>query len=96
MYKLYCKYLKKQYGDKCKLLFTDADTFCCHIEKDDLYEDLRKNLLPFNRSNFEPTQPLYWKTNKNSSGDEIVNVNFYAMHPEALFLRHNPSDRSLS
>jgi len=27
--------------------------------------------------------------NKNSSGDEIVNVNFYAVHPEATRIRWN-------
>jgi len=28
-------------------------------------------------------------TNKNSSGDEIANVNFYAVHPEATQIRWN-------
>ena len=29
------------------------------------------------------------KDNKNSSGDEIANVNFYAVHPEATWIRWN-------
>jgi len=28
-------------------------------------------------------------TYKNSSGDEIANVNFYAVHPEATWIRWN-------
>ena len=28
-------------------------------------------------------------SNKNSSGDEIANVNFYAVHPEAIRIRWN-------
>jgi len=27
--------------------------------------------------------------NKNSSGDEIANMNFYALHPEATRIRWN-------
>jgi len=36
MYKFYYDYLKPKYGDKCKLLFTDADSLCCHIQTGDL------------------------------------------------------------
>ena len=32
---------------------------------------------------------LTHKQNKNSSGDEIANVNFYAVHPEATRIRWN-------
>ena len=32
---------------------------------------------------------LYYIIDKNSSGDEISNVNFYAVHPEATRIRWN-------
>ena len=31
-YQFYHDYLKPKYGNKCTLLFTDTDSFCCHIE----------------------------------------------------------------
>ena len=49
-------------------LFTDTDSFCCHIETDDLYEDMKKHLHLFDTSNFEPAHPLYSKTNKRVLG----------------------------
>jgi len=33
--------------------------------------------------------PSTGNTNKNSSGDEIANVNFYAVRPEATRIRRN-------
>ena len=61
--------MKPEYGDKCKLLFTDADSFCCHIETDDLYEGMKKHLHLFDTSNFEPAHPQYSKTNNRVLGN---------------------------
>ena len=35
------------------------------------------------------TNCIYQTENKNSSGDEIANVNFYAVRPEATRIRWN-------
>ena len=59
MYTFYYDYLKPKYTDKCRLLFTDTDSLCCHIETDDLYADMGENMELFDTSNFEPTHPLY-------------------------------------
>ena len=32
MYQFHYDYLKPTYGNNCKLLFTDMDSFCCHIQ----------------------------------------------------------------
>jgi len=63
MYQFYYDYLKPKYGNKCTLLFTDTDSFCCHIETPDLYHDMSQNLDLFDRSNFDKNHPLY--TTKN-------------------------------
>jgi len=63
MYHFYYEYLKPKYDDKCKLLFTDTDSFCCHIQTDNLYDDMRENIELFDTSNFEKDHPLY--TTKN-------------------------------
>jgi len=59
MYRLYYDYLKPKYGDKCKLLLTDTDSLCCHIQSRDLYADMAENIEHFDTSNFDTTHPLY-------------------------------------
>jgi len=63
MYEFYYDYLKPKYSDRCKLLFTDTDSYCCHIETPDLYKDMSQNLELFDTSNFATIHPLY--TTKN-------------------------------
>jgi len=43
MYTFYYDYLKPKYDDKCKLLFTDTNSFYCHMQMDDLYHDMSEN-----------------------------------------------------
>jgi len=59
MYEFYYDHLKAKYSDRCKLLFTDTDSFCCHIQTEDLYKDMSKNVDLFDTSNFETTHSLY-------------------------------------
>ena len=59
MYTFYYDYLRPKYGDKCTLLFTDTDSLCCHIETDDLHNDMGENSELFDTSNFELDHPLY-------------------------------------
>jgi len=68
MYEFYYDYLKPKYMDRCKLLFTDTDSFCCHIQTEDLYENMAENIELFDTSNFEETHPLYSKTNHRIVG----------------------------
>ena len=68
MYEFYYDYLKPTYLDRCKLLFTDTDSFCCHIQTEDLYNDMGENIELFDTSNFEQTHPLYSKTNHRIVG----------------------------
>ena len=68
MYEFYYDYLKPKYSDRCKLLFTDTDSFCCHIQTEDLYKDMSQNLDLFDTSNFETTHPLYTTKNHRALG----------------------------
>ena len=63
MYEFYYDYLKPRYGNKCTLLFTDTDSFCYHVEIEDLYLDMSQNFDLFDTSNFGKDHPLY--TTKN-------------------------------
>jgi len=60
MCRFFYDYLKQKYGNKCKLLFTDTDSLCCHIETEDLYADMAENIELFDTSNFETTHSLYF------------------------------------
>ena len=68
MYKFYYETLKPKYGDRLKLLFTDTDSLCCEIETEDLYRDMEKDIDFYDISNYDPTHPLYSKSNHRVLG----------------------------
>ena len=68
IYKFYYEYLKPEYGDKCKLLFTDMDLFCCHIKKNDLYEDMKKKIASVRHEQLLTYAPALLQTNKRVLG----------------------------
>jgi len=68
MYEFYYDHLKPKYLDRCKLLFTDTNSFCCHIQTEDLYKNMAENIELFDTTNFEQTHPLYTKTNHRIVG----------------------------
>ena len=39
MYDFHCNYIKKKYGDRAKLLFTDTDSLTYEIEAEDVYKN---------------------------------------------------------
>jgi len=63
MYQSDYDYLKPKYGDKCTILFTDTDSFCCHIQTEELYQDMSQNLDLFDISKFNNEHQVY--TTKN-------------------------------
>ena len=42
-YDFHYNYIKKKYGDKGKLLFTDTDSLTYEIEAEDIYQDFRND-----------------------------------------------------
>ena len=42
MYDFHYNYIKKKYGKKARLLFTDTDSLCYEIETEDFYKDISK------------------------------------------------------
>lgn len=101
MYKFFYEYLKPKYGDKCKLLFTDTDSLCCHIETEDLEADMAENLHLFDTSNFEPSHPLYSLQNhrvlgkfKSETGS-LAPSNFVGLRAK-MYSLYVPKDRKQS
>jgi hypothetical protein len=52
MYDFHYNYIKKKYGDKSKLLFTDTDGLMYEIKADDVYEDFFKDKKMFDNSDY--------------------------------------------
>ena len=76
-YKHHYDYIKKKYGDKSKLLFTDTDSLTYHIETDDIYKDMLCDKDRFDLSNYPKDHFLYDKTNAKVIGkmkDETASI----------------------
>jgi len=80
MYEFHYNYIKKKYGSKANLLFTDTDSLCYEIETEDFYKDISADAQEkFDTSNFSPNHPLGVPTGINKkvpgeAGGEIITV----------------------
>ena len=85
MYKFYYDYLKPMYNDKVKLLYMDTDSFVLHIETEDFFKDIKKDIHNwFDTSKYLKTLnlPLEYGANKKIIGkmkDELFD-GFIAIH----------------
>ena len=68
MYDFFYNHLKKQYGSKCELLYTDTDSLLLEIETEDVYEDIKKNISHYDTSDYPKEHPLYSNVNKKVLG----------------------------
>ena len=77
MYDFHYNYIKKKYGDKAKLLFTDTDSLTYEIEAEDVYKDFWDDKDMFDNSDYPESSPYFYKTNKKVIGkfkDEAAGV----------------------
>jgi len=68
MYDFFYNELKKQYGSKCELLYTDTDSLLILIETEDVYEDMKNNMDLYDTSEYLKEHPLHSNTNKKVLG----------------------------
>jgi len=69
IYEFHYDYIKKTYGDRAKLLFTDTDSLTYHIETENLYADMQLDRKKFfDTSNFDLSHYLYSEENKKVVG----------------------------
>ncbi len=74
MYDFHYNYIKKEYGNKAQLLYTDTDSLVYHITTEDMYEDFKKHQDKFDFSEYPLDHPNYNKTNAKVIGkmkDEV-------------------------
>ena len=77
MYDFHYNYIKKKYGNKAKLLFTDTDSLTYEIEADDVYKDFWVDKDKFDNSDYPENSPYFDKTNKKIIGkmkDEAASI----------------------
>ena len=68
MYDFHYNFIKKKYGDRAKLLFTDTDSLCYHIQTDDVYQDLYNHKDMFDNSDYSKSSKFYFDENKKVIG----------------------------
>ena len=59
MYDFFYNELKKQYGSRCELLYTDTDSLLLEIEMDDVYKDIETNKNLYDTSDYPKENPLH-------------------------------------
>ena len=77
MYNFHYNYILPKYGKKAKLLFTDTDSLCYHIETDDVYSDFFVDRELFDNSDYPSDSKFYFSENKKVIGkfkDETAGV----------------------
>ena len=58
MYDFHYNYMKKNYGEKAKLLFTDTDSLAYEVQTEDFYKDISSDVAAkFDTSNFPKDHP---------------------------------------
>ena len=68
MYDFFYNHLKKQYGEKCELLYTDTDSLLLDIETEDVYKDIERNKSFYDTSDYPKDNPLHSTVNKKVLG----------------------------
>ena len=68
MYDFYYNKLKKTYGEKIKLLYTDTDSVIVRVQTGNIYADMERNLDEYDTSNYPADHPLFSMANKKVIG----------------------------
>jgi len=68
MYDFSYNELKKQYGPRCELLYTDTDSLLLEMETEGIYKDIKSNKNLYDTSDYPKGHPLYSDTNKKVLG----------------------------
>jgi len=68
LYDIFYNVLKKEYGSKCELLYTDTDSLLLEIETENYYKDIERRKHLYDTSDYPKEHPLHSNTNKKVLG----------------------------
>ena len=68
MYDFHYNYIKKKYGNRAKLLFTNTDSLTYEIEAEDVYKDFWNDKDMFDNGDYPENSPYHCSTNKKVIG----------------------------
>ena len=68
MYDFHYNYIRKKYGNKAKLLFTDTDSLTYEIKTEDIYQDFWNDKEKFDNSDYPESSPYFYNKNKKVLG----------------------------
>ena len=87
IYNFRYNYIKKKYGDKANLLFTDKDSLTYEIEAEDVYQDFYNDKEMLDNSGYSKDSKFYFDYKKKVVGNS-------KMKPlEFLFMNSLPFDQ---
>jgi hypothetical protein len=92
MYDFWYNHLKRIYGEKAQLLYTDTDSLLYKVETENVYEDMRRHAEEYDFSDYPKDHPCYSVENKKVVGkfkDECLG------HPIAEFVDLRPKMYSI-
>ena len=52
LYEFHHEHVTPLYGAKCQIMYTDTDSLIYHIECEDVYEDMKRNMEKFDTSDY--------------------------------------------
>jgi hypothetical protein len=68
MFRFHYDVIRQRYGDMARLLFTDTDSLCYHIETPDVYANMGQMAEHFDPSDYPSEHPLFSSMNKKVVG----------------------------
>ncbi|KAL9968200.1 hypothetical protein ACROYT_G026547 [Oculina patagonica] len=68
MYDFFYNHLKKKYGSRCELLYTDTDSLLVEIETEEVYEDMSVDKEKYDTGDYPKDHPLFCDKNKKVLG----------------------------
>ena len=101
MFDFYYDYVKKNYGSRAKLLFTDTDSLCLEVKTQDIYEDMASDVDLFDFSDYPRDHFLHSVENKKVIGkmkDELYGIpieEFVGLRPKMYSLLYTEHDKAV-
>ena len=57
LYEFHHEYMSPLYRDKCRIMYTDTDSLIYHIECEDIYENIKRDIAKFDTSDYAADNP---------------------------------------